>query len=206
MDSTLEGGGGQLFRLLLNDFRRRAVRFIEIYHRVNHSNVTNRGTFPDPSYFIFARFLRTAIRAVLSPLYISLTTTGVFGFGSRRVYLPLHPRPFFLLFSTISLCRCKKLKRWNGNFCCFDEIFTVEGCSEGRPASILSPSLSDLRTRRRIRSLENILQSYPLNLFGLLTLRCFFLYRNLRRRFNFTCQWNFDKESNSIILFRVESI
>lgn len=138
MDSTLEGGGGQLFRLLLNGFRRRAVRFIEIYHRVNHSNVTNRGTFPDPSYFIFARFLRSSS----APLYISLTTTGVFGFGSRRVYLPLHPRPFFLLFSTISLCRCKKLKRWNGNFCCFDEIFTVEGCSEGRPASILSLSLS----------------------------------------------------------------
>ena len=152
MDSTLEGGGGQLFRLLLNGFRRRAVRFIEIYHRVNHSNVTNRGTFPDPSYFIFARFLRSERFFLRAAVYFTYNT-GVFGFGSRRVYLPLHPRPFFLLFSTISLCRCKKLKRWNGNFCCFDEIFTVEGCSEGRPASILSLSLSDLRTRRRIRSL-----------------------------------------------------
>lgn len=44
---------------------------------------------------------------------------------------------------TISLCRCKKLKRWNGNFCCFGEIFTAEG-GLFHPRFSLSLSLSQI--------------------------------------------------------------
>lgn len=62
----------------------------------------------------------------------------------------------------------------------------------------LSFCISDLRIRRRIRaqirSLENILQSYSLNVFGLISLGYFFFF------FFFFRQWEFCRKSSILLV------
>lgn len=207
MDSGPEGGkkanegGGQL--LLLNGFRRRAVRFIAPPLITLATNVTNRETARSSIRHISHSRVFCALERQWNRFLSCIFHLQRAHSDSRRVYLPLHARPFF---PTISLCRCKKLKRWK----------LVVPVKYSRPVvpRVVQPRFSLFLYLRFTNSTENsspdtvsgkyfailffkCLRSNKFGIFFLLLL-LFSTMRILSKVFDFTCQWNFDKESNSI--------